>query len=172
MTEEQVRERIKQIRLASRSMSSVGMQLEMMALMCEVFAAQKIAPDQYIIDIVDFHRKFGLEYVGPPRALVPDMSEFRIKFLQEELDEYKQAVKDCDLEKQCDSLIDLVYVALGTAHLQGFPFQAGWQRVQDANMAKVRGTKRTSPRGSTYDVVKPRGWIPPSLTDLVTPPIE
>jgi predicted HAD superfamily Cof-like phosphohydrolase len=96
------------------------------------------------------------------------MQEFRIQFLLEEVLEYKEAVEEGNLEKAFDSLIDLVYVAIGTAYLQGLPFVEGWERVHRANMAKVRAERPSdSARGTAYDVVKPAGWVAPDLSDLV-----
>lgn len=119
-------------------------------------------------DIVMFHVKYELTYKGPPRKLPEDLSEFRIKFMQEELDEYKKAVASGNLHEQFDALIDLVYVALGTAYMHGFNFPEGWRRVHEANMRKVRVLKADdSKRGSTYDVIKPPGWAPASLYDLL-----
>lgn len=138
-------------------------------------------------DIADFHRKFGLEYKGPPRRLPEELGEFRTGFIAEELAEYvspkgahhmrvvemiKTYYRDygdsVDLEKQFDALIDMVYVAMGTAYLQGFAFDEGWRRVHEANMKKVRALRaEDSARNSTHDVVKPAGWTPPDLSDLV-----
>lgn len=140
-------------------------------------------------DIAEFHKKFGLEYEGPPRYLHFDLGRFRTMFMGEELAEYIGPLKsDHDqlsfvigklahkqlgmerqsLEKQFDALVDLVYVAIGTAYLQGFDFNEGWRRVHEANMKKVRALrKEDSARGSVYDVVKPEGWIAPDLSDLV-----
>jgi len=121
-------------------------------------------------DITEFHEKFRLAYDGPPRTLGDDLLSFRVKFMQEELDEYAEAAAEGDLEKQLDAIIDLIYVALGTLLLQGLlpAFAPGWIRVQQANMAKVR-TERVedSKRGSTFDVVKPEGWKPPTHADLI-----
>lgn len=118
--------------------------------------------------IKDFHEKYQLAYDGPPRQLPAGLQGFRTKFMQEELDEYKEAVESGDLEKQFDALVDLVYVAVGTAYLQGFPFNAGFDMVQIANMSKVRALREEdSKRGSTYDVVKPEGWKAPELGLLI-----
>lgn len=121
-------------------------------------------------DIHEFHDKFRLLYDGPPRTLTGDLLDFRVKFMQEELDEYAEAAAEGDLEKQLDAIIDLIYVALGTLLLQGMLpiFAQGWIRVQQANMAKVR-TERVedSKRGSTSDVTKPEGWKPPTHKDLI-----
>jgi predicted HAD superfamily Cof-like phosphohydrolase len=45
--------------------------------------------------------------------------------------------------------------------------QEGWNRVHAANMQKVKGTQEISKRNSPYDVVKPKDWTPPDLSDLV-----
>ncbi len=112
-----------------------------------------------------FHQKFKIPQSQFPGFYYSDreMMKFRIKFLQEELDEFKEAVEKDDTVKGFDALLDLVYVALGTAYICNFPWYKGWQAVQDANMRKVRGNKKTSTRGSEYDVVKPSGWIGPEL---------
>jgi len=139
-------------------------------------------------DMEKFHQKFGLEYHGLPRMLEPELFGFRSKFLEEELQEWRDeqdglvtAMTADDgspdhravahgLHQQLDALVDLVYVALGTAYLQfgRKVFNEAWRRVQTANMAKVRAQKSgDSKRGSTFDVVKPEGWRPPDHHDLV-----
>lgn len=115
-------------------------------------------------DIFEFHEKFGIAYYGPPRYLDLDLADFRIKFLSEEIEEYAEAVYVGDKAKMFDALVDLVYVALGTAHLHGFNFDEGWARVHAANMTKVKGP---SERSAHYDVIKPPNFVPPDLSDLV-----
>jgi predicted HAD superfamily Cof-like phosphohydrolase len=116
-------------------------------------------------DIKEFHEKFGLDYQGPPRQLDLELRVFRKDFMKEELTEYCQSD---DLHGQLDALVDLVYVALGTAYMQGFDFNEAWRRVHEANMKKVRADRADqSKRGSTFDVVKPPGWTAPDLRDLV-----
>jgi predicted HAD superfamily Cof-like phosphohydrolase len=116
-------------------------------------------------DIKDFHEKFGLAYTDGPRQLPDDLASFRLKFMTEELTEY------CEypLEDKLDALVDLVYVALGTAYLHGFDFDEAWKRVHEANMKKVKAKAdgSDSKRGSAHDVVKPMGWTAPDLSDLV-----
>lgn len=126
---------------------------------------RRIRQSSLFADITQFHKKFGLSYGSEPRHLPADLREFRINTMFEEVEEYTDAV---GLEDQFDALIDLVYFALGTAYLHGFPFDEGWRRVHEANMRKVRATRaEDSKRNSTHDVVKPPGWSPPSLTDLI-----
>ena len=125
-------------------------------------------PPNMYADIIDFHRQFRLGYEGKPRTLPEDLFQFRLKFLKEELEEYDIAHGEGNKAKQLDALVDLVYVALGTADLHGFDFDEAWRRVHEANMKKVRALRASdSARGSIYDVIKPTGWVPPDHTDLV-----
>lgn len=72
----------------------------------------------YLGKVVDFHRKFKIDYTGDIRDLPPELA-WRREFLNEELREYEEAWGQQDLAKQFDALIDLTYVALGTFHLHG-----------------------------------------------------
>jgi predicted HAD superfamily Cof-like phosphohydrolase len=120
-------------------------------------------------DVGEFHEKFDLDnvvYHEPgPRPDDPNLMDFRIKFMREELKEFEDAYAEEDHAKMFDSLLDLAYVTFGTAHLLGYPWQAGWDEVQAANMKKVRAAAdgSDSVRGSKFDVVKPKGWRPPNI---------
>lgn len=123
-------------------------------------------------DVGAFHARFGLPVRSNgsiPHELDSETSDFRVKTMQEELDEYKQAVEEGDLAGQFDALLDLVYFAMGTAHTQGFPWEVGWTEVQRANITKVRASQdgSDSKRGSGLDVVKPEGWKAPRIETIL-----
>ncbi len=146
-------------------------------------------------DVGDFHTKFGLTSVPEegayPRHPTRELLEFRLNFLLEELKEVvsgagaqlqlKQYLdKDPELTivlpdtdhwdhaQVFDGLIDLNYVSLGLAHIEGYPWREGWDAVQKANMAKERATEATaSERGGTWDVIKPPGWTPPDIRGIL-----
>jgi predicted HAD superfamily Cof-like phosphohydrolase len=119
-------------------------------------------------DVAAFHEKFGLPRPTAPTMINGELLAFRIKFMQEELDEYREAIEAGDMPKAFDALIDLVYVAMGTSVLHGFPWQAGWDEVQRANMTKERATSaEQSKRGTTFDVVKPEGWTAPNIEAIL-----
>jgi predicted HAD superfamily Cof-like phosphohydrolase len=115
-------------------------------------------------DVKHFHEFFGIGYEGPVRQLPPEL-KWRDDFLLEELTELKEAREAGDLAKQFDALIDLVYVALGTAYLQGFPWQNGWYAVHYANMMKRRAVDGEG-RG-TNDIRKPEGWKAPDIERIL-----
>ena len=124
-------------------------------------------------DVGLFHKKFGLHEVSfradpGPVEIAPDLMEFRIKFMQEELREFIEASEVMDHAGMADALIDLVYVAMGTAHLFGYPWQALWREVQRANMAKMRAPDaESSKRHHSFDVIKPAGWTPPNIDRIL-----
>jgi predicted HAD superfamily Cof-like phosphohydrolase len=159
---------------------------EVRSIIDEVIAATRREGFDPVADIEAFHTKFGLAYEGKSRGLTGELADFRLKFMYEELDEYNVAMASLRglladpreakdeaaitelLEHMLDALVDLVYVAIGTSYLHGFDFREAWRRVQHANMQKVRAQRaEDSKRGTTFDVVKPSGWTPPSHTDLV-----
>lgn len=119
-----------------------------------------------ILDVHEFHEKFDLP-LGTEDKLMQDPAaqEFRVKFLQEELDELKEALASGDRVGAFDALLDLAYVTYGTALFMGVSrdqWLAGMRAVHSANMAKVRVAKADdSKRGSAFDVKKPAGWVGP-----------
>jgi dCMP deaminase len=124
----------------------------------------------YYSDVLDFHKRFNLPHGDLPRNLHPDIFNFRRNFLREELDEFSKAVTEDDLPGAADALVDLVYVALGTAAMMGIPFDECWREVQAANMRKVRANgaeDERSKRKHLLDVVKPEGWKPPDVAGVL-----
>jgi predicted HAD superfamily Cof-like phosphohydrolase len=126
-------------------------------------------------DVVDFHKKFGVPHAVRPSFLDAKTHEFRVKFMQEELTEFCEAAMSDNMEDMADALVDLVYVALGTAHMMGLPWDKLWDEVQRANMSKQRAaTAGDSKRGTSLDVIKPPGWTAPNhkpaLAELYVPP--
>lgn len=151
-------------------------------------------------DVGDFHEKFKLDNVSNrgagPRPTNKQLMDFRIRFMQEELDEFCLGAQEGDHEKMFDALLDLAYVVLGSAQVLGYPWQEGWDEVQRANMTKERCAldhkfeahsvdsdlcihyganhepcgqpkHRHSLRGSINDVIKPPGWTPPDLKSIL-----
>ncbi len=124
--------------------------------------------DTLIKDIDAFHKKFKFEKNN--KVGIPDNNElvnFRTAFLLEELAEYAQAITKKDAAGALDALVDIVYIALGTAWLFNLPFEQAWQEVQRANMSKIRTKSKSKKRGTSFDVVKPKGWRPPDIEQVI-----
>jgi predicted HAD superfamily Cof-like phosphohydrolase len=118
-------------------------------------------------DVKLFQIKFGVPMPDRPTFLPDKHHEFRVGFMREELIEFEEAVRDQDMVKALDALIDLQYVLLGTMLMMGLEsyWDTAWHSVQTANMRKVRApTAADSKRGSALDVIKPPGWTPPDYS--------
>ena len=110
-------------------------------------------------DVARFHEEILGVQRPPLPSLVSDLhTTEKIRFLNEELEEYGTAAYEGDIVKATDGLLDLVYVALGALYSMGVPVQACWDAVQTANMKKVRGV---TSRGNAVDAIKPPGWEAP-----------
>lgn len=119
-------------------------------------------------DVGEFHRRFELPHStdgNPPAALELSDLTYRIGFMLEELCEFNRAASQDDLAGMLDALVDLVYVAMGTAQLKRLPFNEAWVEVHRANMAKERGP--TAARGHHLDVRKPKDWTPPLIEPII-----
>lgn len=130
-------------------------------------------------DVLEFMRKFGqtfkrgephddrslnAEIPFKPRHLTERKLRERHNFMAEELNEFRDAALVQDLEGLADALVDLVYVAKGTANLMGLPWEELWADVHRANMEKVRGI---GSRGNLVDCIKPPGWNPPNTKAIL-----
>lgn len=125
-------------------------------------------------DVVAFHRKFGIEYGGKPRLLPDPILQARVLRTREEIDEWVSAHGEDDLPGSLDAIVDLIYFALGNAHLQGFTpemFYEAWSRVHRANMAKERASESNPGKHGSHenfcDIVKPPGWQAPDHSDII-----
>jgi NTP pyrophosphatase (non-canonical NTP hydrolase) len=103
-----------------------------------------------------------------PRHLTKRKAEDRHAQMQEEVDEFFEAMQENDLPKMADALIDLVYFAKGTANLMGLPWDELWVDVHRANMAKERGEKVRGGRAIKVDAIKPPGWQGPRTLEVLS----
>lgn len=114
------------------------------------------------LDNFEMHDKFGFHKAVSEMDAekLRMMLKFRLDFIQEELDEAKNAK---DAEDVVDAMIDICVVAIGTLDAFAVDAQYSWNQVHRANMAKERGIKpeRPNPLGLP-DLIKPEGWVAPS----------
>lgn len=124
----------------------------------------------WVNDIHQMHKKYGVHEWVESEMEKGDWSrlkkflEFRLKFLQEELDETRAAaMMDSNPEEIVDGLIDLCVVAIGTLDAFNVDAHKAWQEVLSANMSKEVGVKESRPNPLDLpDLVKPEGWKGPS----------
>jgi len=131
---------------------------------------EKIMSTNWVKDINDMHAKFGvhdwMEKNKDNPELLKQFLEFRIRFLEEELNETKQATIDINREEIVDGLIDLCVVAIGTLDAFGVDAYKAWDTIHKANMSKEPGVKESRPNPlGLPDLIKPEGWEGPNHKD-------
>jgi len=123
--------------------------------------------DNWSHDIMIMHEKYGVwdKVQAFDKEKLNKFLEFRIKFLEEEMNELSTAETADDV---VDALIDLCVVAIGTLDLFDVSANIAWDRVHEANMNKQVGIKESRPNPlGLPDLVKPEGWTAPSHKDNV-----
>lgn len=127
----------------------------------------------YFTDVGEFHRKFDIPVYDPRKLCAippPEIVQYRIKFLKEELAEFEKAIAENDLVEALDAIADIVYVAMGTAHYFNAPFDQVWREIQRANMERIKVTRENCPPDKQYRpdlVIKPPGWKEPQIAKLL-----
>jgi len=121
----------------------------------------------WVADMQAMHQKYGVNEVVREfdKEKLQKFLEFRANFLQEELDELKNATNADDV---VDALIDLCVVAIGTLDAYDVNSYTAWNRVWQKNMEKEVGIKASRPNPlGLPDLIKPEGWTAPTHADNV-----
>ena len=118
----------------------------------------------WVEDIHQMQTKYKTrEWVENNPEKLKEFLKFRVAFLQEELDETREAYMIGDAEEVVDGLIDHCVVAIGTLDAFGVDPYKAWDEVLKANMQKEVGKKSTRPNPlGVPDLVKPDDWKAPS----------
>jgi len=108
-----------------------------------------------------FYETFDLG--APPRPTLDDFpAELRIRLIEEELAEFREAVAQGDLVEVVDALCDLLYVTYGAGVALGVDLEPFFVEVHRSNMAKRGGAQRTDGKQ-----LKPADWQPPRIAELL-----
>ena len=84
-----------------------------------------------------FMTTFGQEIKKKPSLSTDKINNLRIKLIDEELNELKEAISKKDLKEVADALTDILYVAYGAGHAFGINLDACFEEVQKSNMSKL-----------------------------------
>ena len=84
-----------------------------------------------------FMKTFGQEVKDKPSFSTNKINQLRISLIQEELNEFKEAMKNKNLLEVADALTDLLYVTYGAGHAFGIDLDKCFDEVQNSNMSKL-----------------------------------
>ena len=112
--------------------------------------------------VTEFHQRFDI--VVHPAPTVPDSktTELRVRLIEEEFGELRDALGKDDLPAIAKELADLLYVVYGTAASYGLDMEPVFREVHRSNMSKIGGHKRADGKW-----VKPAHYSPASIETIV-----
>ena len=84
-----------------------------------------------------FMKTFGQEVKSKPALSTKKINNLRIELIGEELEEFKEAIKNNDLKEAVDALTDILYVTYGAGHAFGVNLDKCFDEVQRSNMSKL-----------------------------------
>ena len=84
-----------------------------------------------------FMKTFGQEVKIKAGLSTEKINELRISLIIEELEEFKEAIKNNDLKEVADALTDILYVTYGAGHAFGINLDKCFEEVQQSNMSKL-----------------------------------
>jgi len=109
-----------------------------------------------------FHSKFGIVVQTAPADLNEETKQLRVRLIQEEFDELKEAMTTGNLAAVAKEMADLLYVTYGTAVSYGIDMEPVFQEVHRSNLSKVGGYKRADGKW-----VKPPTYSPADIQSIV-----
>jgi predicted HAD superfamily Cof-like phosphohydrolase len=96
-----------------------------------------------------------------------DQFNLYVKLIEEEKSELDEAIAACDNVEILDALTDILVVTLGAIHSMGADGEGAWKEVMKTNFAKIDKETGKVRKREDGKVLKPVGWVPPSLESFV-----
>jgi predicted HAD superfamily Cof-like phosphohydrolase len=84
-----------------------------------------------------FMETFDQEVKTKPSFSTDKINSLRYDLIKEELEEFKEAMKNKDLLEVADALTDILYVTYGAGHAFGIDLDKCFEEVQNSNMSKL-----------------------------------
>ena len=95
------------------------------------------------------------------------INNLRINLIEEELNEFKEAIYKKDLKETADALTDILYVTYGAGHAFGINLDVCFDEVQKSNMSKL-GNDGKPIYNKLGKVIKGPKYFKPDLSKLLT----
>ena len=113
-----------------------------------------------------FMKTFGQEVKSKPALSTKKINNLRIELIGEELEEFKEAIKNNDLKEVVDALTDILYVTYGAGHAFGVNLDKCFNEVQRSNMSKL-GKDGKPIYNESGKVMKGPNYFKPDLSKFI-----
>jgi predicted HAD superfamily Cof-like phosphohydrolase len=113
-----------------------------------------------------FMETFGQEIKEKAEFPSDKITSLRYNLIKEELDEFKDAMKNKDITEVADALTDILYVTYGAGHAFGINLDKCFEEVQNSNMSKL-GSDGRPIYNDQGKVMKGPKYFKPNLNKFV-----
>ena len=113
-----------------------------------------------------FMETFGQEVKNEPSFSSKKINDLRYELIREELEEFKDALKNKDILEVADALTDILYVTYGAGHAFGIDLDKCFEEVQQSNMSKLDENGKPI-YNESGKVMKGPSYFKPNLTKFV-----
>ena len=113
-----------------------------------------------------FMKTFGQEVKITSSLSSEKINNLRISLINEELEEFKEAIRNNDLKEAADALTDILYVTYGAGHAFGINLDKCFDEVQRSNMSKL-GEDGKPIYNDVGKVMKGPNYFKPDLSKFV-----
>src|SRR5690554_7785059 len=120
-------------------------------------------------EVEKFHNSFGIENNYSPTTLIGvDQYELRHRLMQEENNEYLEAVKNDDLVEVADALGDMLYILCGTILKHGMQdvISEVFEEIQRSNLSKLGADGKPIYR-KDGKVLKGENYFKPDIKSII-----
>mgnify|MGYP000418637358 CR=1 FL=1 len=112
--------------------------------------------------VKEFHEQFDIHVSLTPSAPNEATQRLRNRLIQEEFEEFQEAMQSKGLSDMAKELADLLYVVYGTAVSLGIDMEPVFKEVHRSNMSKVGGSKREDGKW-----IKPETYSPANIQPIL-----
>ena len=116
--------------------------------------------------VKQFMTTFGQEVKQKPEFPSENIIDLRIKLIEEELQELKDAIKNKDIIEVADALTDILYVTYGAGHSFGVDLDSCFNEVQNSNMSKL-GDDGKPIYNESGKVMKGPNYFKPNIKKII-----
>tara|TARA_Y100001970_G_scaffold257677_1_gene336777 strand:- start:286 stop:657 length:372 start_codon:yes stop_codon:yes gene_type:complete len=113
-----------------------------------------------------FMKTFGQEVKNKPSLSTDKINQLRVNLINEEFEEFKEAINNKDLKEAADALTDILYVVYGAGHAFGINLDKCFDEVQRSNMSKL-GEDGKPIYNESGKVMKGPNYFKPDLSKFI-----
>ncbi len=129
---------------------------------------QVFFPRSQFMAVKEFHEHYAVPVGDKPHLLNARRAAFRRALIEEEFQEFLDAVEEGDLVNAAKELADLAYVVNGTAVEMGFDLDIVVRAVHKSNMSKLGADGKPIYR-EDGKVLKGPNYVEPNIAQVLYP---